>query len=224
MIKQHLYIILLGAVLLTSACGVSNRVTGSAVDFPSVNEMPTVNAIETGEASWYGPDFHGRQTANGEKYDMNGITAAHRTLPFNTRVLVENLDNGKTVQVRINDRGPFAKDRIIDLSKAAAEKIDMIGPGTARVRIYMMNGEDAGVDDLKRAKYTVQLGSFESRELAEKRSSQIRSSRVEEIDVKGKTIYRVYFGDFYDPKIALEALTRLEGLGHEGFVKQVGND
>ena len=84
-------------------------------------------------ASWYGPDFHGRQTANGEKYDMNAMTAAHRTLPFNTMVLVENLDNGRSVKVRINDRGPFAKGRIIDLSKAAAEKMDMIGPGTARV-------------------------------------------------------------------------------------------
>jgi rare lipoprotein A len=179
-----------------------------------------VNAIETGVASWYGPDFHGRQTANGEKYDMNGLTAAHRTLPFDTQVLVENLDNGKTVRVRINDRGPFAKDRIIDLSKGAAEKVDMIGPGTARVRIYLMNGDTFG-GDIKRAKYTVQLGSYESRELAEQKAAEIRSSYVQEINVSGKKVYRIYFGDFDDPKIALEALNRLEGLGHDGFVKQI---
>ena len=176
--------------------------------------------IEAGEASWYGPDFHGRQTANGERYDMNGLTAAHRTLPFNTIVLVENLDNGKTVEVRINDRGPFAKDRIIDLSKGAAEKVDMIGPGTANVRIYLIEGE-ALPEDLKRAKYTVQLGSYETQELAEQKASEIRSSYVQEVEVDGKKVFRIYFGDFYDAKIAQEALTRLEGLGHEGFVKQI---
>ncbi len=182
-----------------------------------------MSAIETGEASWYGPDFHGRLTANGEKYDMNGITAAHRTLPFNTKVLVENLDNGKTVEVRINDRGPFAKDRIIDLSKGAATKVDMIGPGTARVRIYLIGDNDLP-GNLKEAKYTVQLGSYSDKEAAEKKSNEIRSSYVQEVQVNGDTFYRVYFGDFYNPAIALEAQKRLEDLGHEGFVKQLGND
>lgn len=217
-------IVLLGLILLTLACGVSSRTsTGSYSGTSTPGVTKDVNAIETGEASWYGPDFHGRQTANGEKYDMNGLTAAHRTLPFNTHVLVENLDNGKTVEVRINDRGPFAKDRIIDLSKGAAEKVDMIGPGTARVRIYLMNGEELAINDIKRAKYTVQLGSYETRELAEKKAAEIRSSYVQEVDVDGKKVYRIYFGDFYDPKIALEALDRLEGLGHDGFVKQIDN-
>ncbi|NDY42093.1 septal ring lytic transglycosylase RlpA family protein [Dissulfurirhabdus thermomarina] len=88
-----------------------------------------------GVASWYGPDFHGRRTANGETYDMHALTAAHRTLPMGTRVRVVNLDNGRSVVVRINDRGPFVRGRIIDLSYAAARKLGMIGPGTARVRI-----------------------------------------------------------------------------------------
>jgi rare lipoprotein A len=93
---------------------------------------------ETGVASWYGQPFHGRRTASGETYDMRRLTAAHPTLPFGTRVRVRNLDNGKEVEVRINDRGPFLKQRIIDLSRRSAESIDMIGPGTARVRITVV--------------------------------------------------------------------------------------
>ncbi len=95
--------------------------------------------LEKGVASWYGPNFHGKKTANGETYDMYGLTAAHRTLPFNTVVQVQNLDNNKSVNVRINDRGPFAKSRIIDLSKKTAEKIDMIGPGTVNVELILVN-------------------------------------------------------------------------------------
>lgn len=126
-------------------------------------------AIENGISSWYGPNFHGKLTANGEIYDMNGITAAHRTLPFGTILLVENLDNGKTVQVRINDRGPYAKNRIIDLSKGAAERIEMIGPGTARVRLYLLEGdlENSRVTNLKVPTYTVQLGSYKDIQQAE---------------------------------------------------------
>ncbi len=90
---------------------------------------------QEGVASWYGGKFHGRKTANGEIYDMNGVTAAHKSLPFGTIVNVQNLDNGKAIKVRINDRGPFIKGRIIDLSKKAAEAIGMMHSGTANVRI-----------------------------------------------------------------------------------------
>ncbi len=89
-------------------------------------------------ASWYGEKFHGRSTANGERYDMHGMTAAHPTLPFGTVVEVRNLDNGRSVRVRINDRGPFVRGRIIDLSYAAAREIEMIGPGTARVELTLV--------------------------------------------------------------------------------------
>lgn len=92
----------------------------------------------TGVASYYGPGFHGKKTANGERFNMNALTAAHRTLPFGTRVRVTNLDNGRSVVVRINDRGPFAKGRIIDLSKVAAKRIGMIQSGTARVRLEVL--------------------------------------------------------------------------------------
>jgi len=93
---------------------------------------------QVGVASWYGKKFHGRKTASGEKFDMYKLTAAHRSLPFGTKVKVKNLDNGKEVVVRINDRGPFKKGRIIDLSYAAAKKVGMIRAGCARVRITVV--------------------------------------------------------------------------------------
>jgi len=98
---------------------------------------------ETGIASWYGPDFQGRLTSNGENYDKERLTAAHRTLPFGTYLLVRNLDNGSSVVVRVNDRGPFARGRLIDLSEAAARIIGMIPTGTARVSIEAIPREEA---------------------------------------------------------------------------------
>lgn len=92
----------------------------------------------SGTASWYGPGFHGRMTANGERYDMNEMTAAHKTLPFGTRVRVTNQQNGKSVIVRINDRGPYVGSRVIDLSRSAAQKIEMIGTGTAKVSLQVL--------------------------------------------------------------------------------------
>jgi rare lipoprotein A len=93
----------------------------------------------SGVASWYGGKFHGRQTANGERFNKNGISAAHQTLPFGTVVRVKNMRNGKTVDVRINDRGPFVKGRIIDLSKGAAEKIDMVIDGVVPVELTILH-------------------------------------------------------------------------------------
>lgn len=95
---------------------------------------PTISGI----ASWYGPGFHGRTTANGERYNMNALTAAHKTLKFGTKVKVTNNTNGKSVVVRINDRGPYIGSRVIDLSRSAADAIDMIGPGTANVTIEVL--------------------------------------------------------------------------------------
>ncbi len=93
---------------------------------------------ETGEASWYGPGFHGRLTANGEVFDKEALTAAHRTLPFGTVVRVRNLDNGREAVLRINDRGPFARGRILDVSEAGARVLGMVESGTARVRIEIL--------------------------------------------------------------------------------------
>src|SRR5688572_227481 len=105
--------------------------TGCALFKPSppAPAPPFEDGAQIGEASWYGPGFHGRRTANGERYDQDGLTAAHRTLPFDTRVRVTNLANGRTVELRINDRGPYIGGRIIDLSRAGARVIGLIGPG-----------------------------------------------------------------------------------------------
>jgi len=97
---------------------------------------------ETGIASWYGPDFYGKPTANGEMYDGNQLTAAHKTLPMPVNVRVTNLDNGKSLVVRVNDRGPYARGRIIDLSKRAAELLDVVQTGTARVRVTYLTRAD----------------------------------------------------------------------------------
>jgi len=99
---------------------------------------PITNGVQVGVASWYGPGFHGNRTANGEIYDQYELTAAHPSLPLGTRVMVTNLENGRAVQVRVNDRGPFVDGRAIDLSYAAARTIGMLGPGTVRVRIEVL--------------------------------------------------------------------------------------
>ena len=105
--------------------------------------IPNINDSFIGIASWYGPNFHAKKTSNGETYNMYSLTAAHKTFPMNTIVQVDNLENGKNVIVRINDRGPFVDGRIIDLSNTAAHKIDMVRKGTARVKVTVLgyNGE-----------------------------------------------------------------------------------
>ncbi|MDE2229828.1 MAG: septal ring lytic transglycosylase RlpA family protein [Alphaproteobacteria bacterium] len=107
---------------------------GGAWYYPAVNW----NYDQTGVASWYGPDFHGQYTANGERFDMNALTAAHRTLPLPSVVQVTNLANGRTVQLRINDRGPYARDRILDVSRRAAQLLGFESAGTARVRVTLL--------------------------------------------------------------------------------------
>jgi rare lipoprotein A len=127
--------------------------------------------VETGLASWYGHPYHGRPAANGEIYDMEKMVAAHRTLPFDTWVRVYDLDTDKSVEVRIIDRGPFVDGRIIDLSHAAAEAIAMIGPGTAHVRMEVIE-VPAGVPT---AIYVVQVGAFQDHDIAERIRSQMEA-------------------------------------------------
>ena len=112
-------------------------VSSSAILLPSVASAEPSNesgkVIQSGRASWYGPGFHGRRTASGETFNTNELTAAHRTLPFGTRVRVVNKKTGKSVVVRINDRGPYAHGRVIDLSRASAQAIGMLGVGSVDV-------------------------------------------------------------------------------------------
>lgn len=126
---------------------------------------------QRGKASWYGKKFHGRKTSNGETYNMYAMTAAHKTLPFGTYVSVRNLENGRRAEVRINDRGPFARSRIIDLSYTAAKKLGMVGPGTADVEIvalgspthsntFAKNAQSNIRKDYFQGNFTVQIGAF----------------------------------------------------------------
>jgi rare lipoprotein A len=136
-----------------------------AAAVPSPPAPARVIAGETGLASWYGHPYHGRPAANGEIYDMEGFTAAHRTLPFGTWVRVVNLTNDKTVDVRITDRGPFVENRIIDLSHAAAGAIGLIGPGVARVRLDILS---VPATTAAQSWYAVQAGAFLDQDRAER--------------------------------------------------------
>ena len=123
-----------------------------------------VGYTETGLASWYGYPYHGRRAADGEIYNMETMTAAHRTLPFNTWVRVQNLENHRTAEVRIIDRGPFVDGRIIDVSRAAARELQFLGPGTARVRFEVIRTPEVP----EAAAFAVQVGAFEDRRNAER--------------------------------------------------------
>ena len=138
---------------------------------PAPSAAPKLGHTETGGASWYGHPYHGRRAANGEIYDMEKLTAAHRTLPFDTWLRVLNLDNSKTVEVRITDRGPFVEGRIIDLSHAAARAIDMLGPGTARVRLEVIRTPDY----VSPAVFAVQVGAFRDRANAERLRAEMEA-------------------------------------------------
>lgn len=179
--------------------------------------------LEDGVASWYGPGFHGKTTANGEKFDTNKSTAAHRTLPFGTMIRVVNSANGKSVVVRINDRGPYAKNRIIDLSKAAAKEIDMIEQGTAMVSLYLLGQgtDEIKVDDLKKPSYTVQIGSFSDQSEALEKASEFEDGWVKKAKVKGKNVYRVYLGKYPSVEAARKRKNTLSTSS--GFVKQIEN-
>src|SRR5499426_2441258 len=154
--------LLLMACLATSLAACGSRSGGSGVaqrgsykigapykiDGVTYTPQEEFNHVETGVASWYGPGFHGKSTANGERYDQSERTAAHRTLQMPAIVRVTNLENGRSTVVRINDRGPFARNRVIDLSRTAAQELDIVRNGTARVRIDQLSAESLAVKDI----------------------------------------------------------------------------
>ena len=150
------------AALALAGCA-KHRHTSAAPVPPHIGTAE-IRDGETGLASWYGHPYHGRPAANGEIYDMEKLTAAHRTLPFGTWVRVVNLTNDKTVDVRITDRGPFVENRIIDLSHAAAEAIALIGPGVARVRLDILSVPTIAGGNW----YGVQAGAFVDPDRAER--------------------------------------------------------
>lgn len=188
-----------------------------------MNNLETERRIEQGIASWYGPNFHGKKTANGEIYDMNELTAAHRTLPFNSLVKVVNKKNGKSVTVRINDRGPYIDNRIIDLSKKAAEQLEMIQSGTTTVVLILLKSDSKITKDLTVPNYAVQIGSFTDKPSAIRKQASVPYSRIEEAEVQGRKVFRVYVGLFTDPAKAGGLKKELMRNRIDGFVKQVEN-
>lgn len=177
-----------------------------------------VGSSETGLASWYGHPYHGRAAANGEIYDMEKFTAAHRTLPFGTVVRVTNLGNGKTVDVRIIDRGPFVAGRIIDLSHAAAQTIEMIGPGVAQVRLDII-----ALQAVTPAEnwYAVQAGAFQDKNRAERlRQAMEREYGIARLVVRRgyPVLWRVLVGKEHTEDAANVLAERLRQEIGTGFV------
>jgi rare lipoprotein A len=162
-------------------------------DIPASNS-PMARYTEQGNASWYGIPFDGRRASNGEIYDMHKLTAAHRTLPFDTVVRVTNLSNGKSTVVRITDRGPFVDNRIIDLSMAAAQEIDSIGPGVVPVRLEILS---PGIDPMS-GFFTVQVGAFRDRSNAERLRERLNAEYspifIQPYDSPDGVFYRVRVG------------------------------
>jgi rare lipoprotein A len=172
---------------------------GCATPARPINRIPAypIGVVERGEASWYGPDFHGNKTANGERYDMRKLTAAHRTLPLGSVAVVRSLTSGRRVTVRINDRGPFAKGRILDLSLAGAQALDMVTNGTDRVELQVIDyvAQPEGMGPLR-----VQAGVFADYENARALLARIRrdfpDGRIIQVDLPEGRRYRVRFGRF----------------------------
>ncbi|MEK6684370.1 MAG: septal ring lytic transglycosylase RlpA family protein [Nitrospirota bacterium] len=186
--------------IATVSCASAPRPGG---DYP-------VRYRETGVSSWYGKPFHGRQTANGEIYDMYGLTAAHRLMPLGTIVKVTHRENGRSVTVKVNDRGPFVRGRILDLSYGAAEKLEMTAAGTAPVAI-----EVVALSKTNRAsgRFTVQAGAFEIEENAKRLAERLRNKYADvyltTLRTNQNTIYRVSVGLLGRKRLAFQLADRL---------------
>ncbi len=202
----------IGAVALVGACSTNPA--------PATMEVVEQGWKQVGEASWYGPGFHGNRTASGEVYDMEAMTAAHRRLPFGARVQVVNLDNGRQTEVRINDRGPFARGRIIDLSRAAARDIGMLGSGTARVRIEVI--EETAIANRRSRRdpmaipdgcFLVQVGAYREASNAAEMSRRLkaRGESVSQVEAPNGVI-RVLIGPFETAAETRLTLDRYDGL------------
>ena len=201
---------LICAVALLSACG-HKKVQ---VTIPA-STAPKSSALE-GLASYYAEPYHGHRTASGEVFDTyKGMTAAHRTLPFNTMVRVTNKTNGREVDVRINDRGPFVDGRVIDLSMRAARQIDLVRPGVAPVRLKVLKEPASG------PVFAVQVGAFESERAAEdlkqKLEKKYRGVTIQTTTAE-KTLYRVRIGREHDLQSAEKLAAQLRKDDLKPFV------
>lgn len=169
-----------------------------------------VGWTQTGVASWYGEPFHGRPTAAGCIYDMEAMTSAHQTIPFGTRIRVDNLENGRSIDLRVNDRGPFGRGRILDVSRAAARDLGMMGPGTARVRITVI--EAANLVSARGGCVVVQVGAYGDRASAEEKLREVARAGFEGSIEPYEDVYRVVAGPFADEPSVRRAQEVLGGF------------
>lgn len=202
----------LAPALLIAACSLPpSRIK------PPLSPSASGRLSQTGIASWYGPGFHGKATASGAIYDQNELTAAHQTLPLGTRVMVTNLETGSSTEVTINDRGPFAKGRIIDLSYGAGKALGMIGPGTIPVRVEVLEGPNTIQSIRTSLDYTLQLGSFSQIDNAQQLRDRLKGSYADvsivPLQTKDVTYYRVQLGTFTSRNAAEERARQLSQSG-----------
>lgn len=210
--RSHLRIFCAAAVILALValvgCGKRRPAPPPISSSPSPGGRAAKSELR-GIASFYGDPHNGRPTANGEIFDKHAMTAAHRTLPFNTRVRVQDLDNHRSVVVRINDRGPFVAGRIIDLSEEAARRLGMIGAGTARVRLEILSSPP---EVEKSGEYAVQVGAFSDRRNADRLRRQLEG-RYSPVTV---TPYNADNGLVYRVRVGAEnSLERANQLAHK---------
>ena len=197
-------------------------------NFPSFSQKNS--RPQTGTASWYGSKYHGKPTSSGERYNKNNMTAAHNTLPFGTKVKVTNLSNKKSVIVRINDRGPFSGKRIIDVSEAAARKLDFMAEGLGKVAIEIIElpkSETAAIDKHADAVYTIQTGSYSSPEHAQQLYQKLKAFdknlplELTEERIKGRSMHLIHAGRFENQQEAEAFNELLEEEGLHGMVRGV---
>jgi rare lipoprotein A len=216
---RALGIIYLGALAL-SACAIPR----SRVSFPTPPPAPAARATQTGIASWYGPGFHGKATSSGTIYDQNELTAAHQTLPLGTRALVTNLDTSRSLELTINDRGPFAKGRILDLSYASAQVLGAVGPGTIPVRIEVIDSPQPISTIRSSLDYTLQLGSFAQLQNAQSLRDRLAKSfadiSIVPLAVNEMTYYRVQMGNFSERTAAEEKARAIAEAGYPVIIME----
>ena len=206
--------------ILVLVTAIATGCAGSRVD---LEPQTPKRGRQSGEASWYGPKFHGRRTANGEVFDMYEISAAHRTLPFGTRVRVENLQNGRSLVVRINDRGPFIDGRILDLSYAAAQEIGMVEAGVVPVLLTILDSAEAPQKTARKRAgvYRVQVGAFREARNARRLAEELRP-RYARVEVQSDDRWhRVQIRNIRNERAARRILEELQRQGYDAFLSEL---
>jgi rare lipoprotein A len=219
-LKNPLPTLLIFVLFLLTACAPGRRVVYEKRMPPAERRelrKGESKKVQYGVASWYGADFHGKQTSSGEVYDMYQFTCAHNTLPLGTLVMVTNLENGRSLELKVNDRGPFVKDRIIDVSYAAAQMLGMWERGTAPVKVEVIGSAPELIQ-----RFTLQVGSFVDETNAQRLAEQLRESfenvYVATVETLTQKYHRVRVGQFDTREAALVMAEKLAQMGFKVMV------